>query len=241
MPDLKNRLVDAALPHVPFDGWSPATFRRAVEDAGVAPAQARSACPRGAVDLAVHFHRRDDEAMRQRVRSEDLSAMRYRDRVAHAVRVRLEIADAHKEAVRRGTTLFALPLYAADGTRGLWHTADAVWEALGDTSEDVNWYTKRATLAGVYGSTVLYWLGDQSDGYRETWAFLERRIDGIMGIEKAKGRLRASPLWNRAMAGPLGAALGRIRPPARVPRGDMPALWTKSAPPAVNEEPTPSG
>jgi ubiquinone biosynthesis protein COQ9 len=43
-----------------------------------------------------------------------------------------------------------LPMYAADGARAIWGTADAIWTALGDTSEDVNWYTKRATLSGVY-------------------------------------------------------------------------------------------
>lgn len=237
MTGLLDRLVEAALPHVPFDGWSPDTFRRAVEDAEVSPAQARTACPRGALDLAVAFHRRDDMAMVARVKAEDLSAMRYRDRVAHAVRTRLEIADANKEAVRRGIALFSLPPYAAEGTRALWGTADAVWTALGDTSDDVNWYTKRATLAGVYGSTVLYWLGDQSDGCQETWGFLDRRIDGVMAIEKAKGRLRSSPLWNRTMAGPMGSLLSRIRAPSRVPPSDLPGMWGPT-PPASGGSPS---
>ncbi|CUH40336.1 rpsU-divergently transcribed protein [Jannaschia seosinensis] len=223
-PDLKNRLIDAALPHVAFDGWSEATFRRAVADAGVPPARARTIFPRGAIDLALAFHRQGDDQMVEKLRGEDLTDMRYSDRVAHAVRTRIEIAGAHREAVRRGVTLFSLPIHAADGARAVWGTADAVWDALGDTSDDVNWYTKRATLSGVYSSVVLYWLGDQSDGDRETWAFLDRRIADVMRIEKAKAQARKSPLISRLMAGP-NAVLGRVRAPARSPRGDLPGLW----------------
>jgi ubiquinone biosynthesis protein COQ9 len=148
--------------------------------------------------------------------------MRFRDRVAAAVRFRLEAAE-DKEAVRRGTTLFSLPMYAADGARALWGTADAIWSALGDTSEDVNWYTKRATLSGVYASTVLYWLGDNSPGHAETWAFLDRRIDDVMQIEKVKARMRENPVLSRLMAGP-NWVLGHVRAPRRR-APDMPGSW----------------
>ncbi|MGB3554364.1 MAG: COQ9 family protein [Jannaschia sp.] len=224
MPDLKDRLLDAALSHVPFDGWSEATFRAAVREAGVTPAQARAAFPRGALDLALAFHRRGDDRMTDRLHGEDTSHMRYRDRVAHAVRMRVEIADENREAVRRGMTLFSLPMHAADGLRAMWGTVDAIWDALGDTSDDVNWYTKRATLSGVYSATILYWLGDQSEGNRETWAFLDRRIDDVMRIEKIKAQVRKSPLAGRLMAGP-NLLLDRIRAPAKMPRGDLPGLW----------------
>ncbi|WP_371155232.1 COQ9 family protein [Jannaschia sp. 2305UL9-9] len=224
MPDLKDRLIDAALSHVPFDGWSETAFRAAIADAGVTPAQARAAFPRGAVDLAMAFHMRGDARMIERLNAQDLGEMRFRDKVAHAVRTRLEIAAEDREAVRRGTTLFALPIHAADGARAVWGTADAIWTTLGDTSDDVNWYTKRATLSGVYSATVLYWLGDQSEGFRETWSFLDRRIDNVMQIEKFKAQARKSPLFSRLMAGP-NILLDRIRAPTSSPRNDLPGLW----------------
>ena len=224
MTDLKDRLIDAALPHVAFDGWTEATFRRAVEDAEVTPARARAAFPRGAVDLALAFHTRGDEELLRRLKAADLSEMRFRDRVAHAVRLRLEIAEANREAVRRGMTLFALPMHAPDGARAVWNTADAIWDGLGDTSQDVNWYTKRMTLSGVYSSTVLFWLGDQSDERRDTWDFLDRRIEDVMRIEKIKAQVRKSPVLSRLMAGP-NMVLDRIRAPIRPPRGDMPGMW----------------
>lgn len=195
--DVKTRLMQAALPHVPFDGWSEATFRAAARDAGVDLALARAHCPKGAVDLALAYHRAGDEAMAARLRAADLGSIRFRDRVAAAVRFRLEAAD--KEVVRRGATLFALPMHAADGARAVWGTADRIWTELGDTADDLNWYTKRATLAGVYAATVLYWLGDDSPDNQATWDFLDRRIAGVMQIEAMKARLRENPLTRPAM------------------------------------------
>ena len=224
MPDIKDRLIDAALMHVPFEGWSEAAFRAAVEDAEVSLAEARAAFPRGALDLALGFHERDDARMVRQLAGEDLGALRYRDRVAHAVRARIVLADENREAVRRGMTLFALPMHAADGTRAMWGTADAIWTALGDASQDVNWYTKRAILSGVYGSTVLYWLGDQSEGNRETWAFLDRRIEGVMRFEKTKAMVRENPVLSRMMAGP-NMILSRIRAPSRMPPDNLPGHW----------------
>ena len=142
--DTRDALLDAALNHVPFDGWGDATFRAAVQDADVDLALAKAVRPRGAIDLALAFHARGDRAMLDRLEREDLSDMRYRDKVATAVRFRLEECG-DREVVRRGVTLFALPHLAAEGAKAVWGTCDAIWDALGDTSDDFNWYSKRAT------------------------------------------------------------------------------------------------
>lgn len=207
-------LLDAALEHVPFDGWSQACFRAAVSDTGLEPGLARAICPRGAVDLALAFHARGDAAMLERLRTEDLSDLRFRDRIAAAVRFRLEAAG-DKEVVRRAATLFTLPTHAADGAGAVWGTCDLIWTALGDSSQDVNWYTKRATLAGVYSSTLLFWLGDDSPGHQATWDFLDRRIADVMLFEKFKARMQENPLLKPLMAGPNWLAR-QIRPPSRM-------------------------
>lgn len=217
-PAPADRLLDAALTHVPFDGWSEATFRAAIADSGIEAGLARALYPRGALDMALAYHRRGDAAMLRRLESTDLSALRFRDRIARAVRFRLEAVE-DRELVRRGMTLFALPQNAAEGTRALWCTADAIWTALGDTSDDVNWYTKRATLSGVYGSVVLYWLGDDSPGHAATWGFLDRRIDDVMQIEKVKADIRDNRIASALLAAPM-AVLGQIRAPRD--RGGMP-------------------
>ncbi len=206
----KGRILDAAVAHVPFDGWSETTFRAAAVDSGVADGVARALFPRGGVDLALAYHARGDAEMVARLAAMDLSALRFRDRIAKAVRTRLELAD--KELVRRGTTLFSLPQHAADGARAIWGTTDKIWTALGDTSTDLNWYTKRGTLTAVYGSTVLYWLGDGSLDHQASWDFLDRRIDQVMQFEKLKASLRENPLGKALLGGPL-KILERVRAP----------------------------
>ena len=62
-----------------------------------------------------------------------------------------------------------------------------MWRIAGDTSTDFNHYTKRMTLGAVYGSTLLAWLDDQSEGWTDTGAFLDRRIDDVMKIREVEG------------------------------------------------------
>ena len=216
--ELRESLLDAALMHVPFDGWSDATFHAAVQDAGADEVLARAVFPRGAVDLAVAYHKRGDALMLARLASEDLSGLRFSGKVAAALRFRLEAVD-DKEAVRRGTTLFALPQYAGDGVKLIWGTVDAIWEALGDSSEDLNWYTKRATLAGVYSASVLFWLGDDSLEHQASWDFVDRRIANVMQFEKLKAEARKNPFLKPFLSGPEWLA-GHVRKPAR--REDLP-------------------
>ncbi len=204
-------VLEAALPHVVFDGWSAATLDAAVSDSGVDVGLAAQVFPRGAIDLAVAFHMHGDQQLTQAMLATDMTNMRYRDRVAYGVCKRLEIAAPNREAVRRATTLFALPTHNADGAKAIWHTADTIWNALGDTSLDVNWYTKRATLSAVYSAALLFWLGDESGG-ADTDAFIARRVNDVMQFEKLKASVRDTALAKAFMAGP-GRILDGISAP----------------------------
>jgi ubiquinone biosynthesis protein COQ9 len=220
-----DRLLRAILPHVAFDGWSTKAFSAALAESGLSEAEALAAAPRGAIDLAIAFHRAGDRAMLESLAAADLSEMRFRDKVAAALRYRVEAMD-DREAVRRASALFALPQHAPEGAKLVWETADHIWTALGDTSRDVNWYTKRATLSGVWASTVLYWLGDQSPGAADTFAFIDRRIDNVMQIEKAKAGLRKNPL-TKPLMDLQSSILSRVRAPDPSKLDNLPGRWTR--------------
>ncbi|MDG1430267.1 MAG: COQ9 family protein [Paracoccaceae bacterium] len=222
-PDPRAALLEAAIGHVAFDGWSEDTLKLAATDCDIPLAEAAALFPRGALDLALGYHRSGDQKMIAKMAETDQSEMRYRDRVALAIRTRLELSD--KEAVRRGSTLFSLPQNAGDGAKAIWETADGIWKSLGDSSRDVNWYTKRMTLSAVYSSVVLYWLGDASDNNEETWAFLDRRIDNVMQFEKTKAQLRENPLVKSFMAGP-GKILDQITAPSGGGHENFPGYWS---------------
>lgn len=210
MEAAKSLILQAALPHAAFEGWSETTLQAALTDSGLAPGLARALFPRGGIDLAVAYHQQGDRAMTEALAATDLTALRYTARVALAIKLRLTGAD--KELVRRGTTLFSLPHHAPEGAKLIWATADAIWKALGDTSNDLNWYSKRATLSAVYSATVLFWLGDQSDDNAETWAFLDRRLANVTAFEKTKTAINNNPIAKALLAGPL-KLLDKIRAP----------------------------
>ncbi len=195
----KAELLEAILPHVPFDGWAKPAFDMAVSDSGMDAGVAKLICPRGALDLAVEYHRQGDRAMVKALEEADLGAMKFREKVAFALRARLEAVDP--ELVRRGAALFALPQNAATGTKLVWDTCDLIWTTLGDTSEDYNWYTKRMTLTGVYSASVLFWMGDESEDHAETWAFIDHRIGDVMQFEKVKGSVMKLPFLKTMLSG----------------------------------------
>lgn len=186
--ELRDRLLDAALVHVPFDGWTPAVLAAAARDCGVPHALALNAFPGGAAEMIEYWNQRSDERMLAALEARDLSALRYRDRVALAVRLRLE-SITQREAVRRGLSFLSLPQNAPLASRCLYRTVDAIWHGLGDRSTDFSFYTKRALLAGVYAATVLYWLDDRSEGSAATWAFLDRRIGDVLKITTLRQRV----------------------------------------------------
>ena len=189
MDSLRENLIDAALAHVPFDGWGDKAVLAAAKDLGVDPVVARNAFPGGAIEM-IEFHSLlADRRMVAEFGSTDRSELKLREKVALAVRLRLQANMAHREAIRRAVATLALPIHATLAARLLYRTVDAVWHAVGDRSTDYNFYTKRMLLAGVYSATVLFWINDKSADGAETWAFLDRRIADVMQIPKAMARL----------------------------------------------------
>ena len=219
-----EKLLEAILPHVVFDGWSETSFNAACADLNLTAEDAKLLCPRGAIDLAQAFHRAGDAAMVQAMSDADLSGFRYSEKVAQALKFRVAAMSEHREAVRRASSLFALPQNTGEGAKLIWETADHVWKALGDTSEDVNWYTKRATLSAVWAAVVLFWLGDESEDSVSTSAFIDRRIEDVMRIEKAKAAFRENPL-TRPLASFQSSLLSGIRAPSDREVDDLPGRW----------------
>lgn len=190
----KRMVLDAALPHVLFDGWNDTLLENAITRSGVDAGLAQQAFPRGVIDLLVYFHCDGDKKMIEAYQRHARGDLKIRESVTLALRLRLEALRDQRDAVRRASSFFAVPSRQAEGAELIWQTCDKIWRLLGDQSDDLNWYTKRASLAVVYTSTVLYWLGDNTAESVDTWAFLDRRIADVMKIEQAKAKLKNSPL-----------------------------------------------
>jgi ubiquinone biosynthesis protein COQ9 len=192
-----------------FDGWTTAAVDSAAFAEGVDPAVARLAAPGDAIGLIDLYGQGVDRALEQALPADQLAATKIRDRIRSLVWERLRIQEPAKEAIRRALAILAMPQNLPAAARLSWRSADVMWRLAGDTATDYNHYSKRAILSAVYGSTLLAWLGDDSEGSAATAAFLDRRIDEVMRFEKWKGSLGARERPS------LTRFLGRLRYPPR--------------------------
>ena len=202
---LRERLIEALLPEVAFDGWSRAALRRAAVRAGIPSAEALALFPGGPASLVAEFSRWADRKMLDRLENEALDDLPTRERIALAIETRLDIVAPWREAVRRAMSTLAMPQHAPLGARLLYETIDGIWYAAGDKATDFSFYTKRASLAAIYAATILYWLDDRSPDFLETRGFLARRLEDAGRLGRARAQLAAA-------AGRLPNPLRLVRP-----------------------------
>jgi ubiquinone biosynthesis protein COQ9 len=207
---LRRELALAVGENAVFDGWTKAAVNAAAGQLGVDPVQARLAMPKTQAGMIEIYVQEVDRALETYFTPERLSALKIREKIRALVWRRFEIMAPAREAVRRALAVLAMPQNVPLALRIGWRTADLMWRIAGDTSTDFNHYTKRMTLGAVYGSTLLVWLDDQSEGWTETAAFLDRRIDDVMRFEKFKAEWRGS---SERLS--VSRFLGRLRYPPR--------------------------
>ena len=184
---LRNQIIDAALSHIPFDGWSAASLSMAAADCGVSEAELNALFPAGVPDAIAAYGTFADQKMvaafLDRYKT-DLAVMPVHLKIRALIVIRLEQAAPHKEVVRRTLAVLARPPHAKLAAKMLYNTVDEMWRAAGDTATDYNFYTKRATLSAVYSATLLAFLSDNSPDMAKTEAFLDRRLADIARIPK---------------------------------------------------------
>lgn len=179
-----------ATPLAPFEGWNQRTLGIAAQNAGYKRTDVIRVFPGGAIQAAEALLTYYNQAMAETLAGYHLENMKIRERITAAIRLKLELMAQDREALRKIYALLAIPYNLPVALKHLYQTVDTIWYAIGDTSTDFNFYTKRLTLAGVYSATMLHWLDDKSAGFDATWAFLDRRINEVMMIEKAKHKFK---------------------------------------------------
>ena len=170
----RDAALDALTATHPFPGWTTAALQL------VAGPDADLLFPGGPIDMVESWTDLADRRM------QPSPAERLPARVRAIIALRLLTSRTQKDAVRRGLAVLATDPPAA--ARTLARTIDTVWHVAGDRSVDWNWYSKRAILAGVYATTLLYWLRDDSEEDEATLAFLDRRLAGVGRIGRLRGK-----------------------------------------------------
>lgn len=184
-----------ALAHVPSMGWGWPALAAALREDGMTAEAARLEAellfPGGAVDMVETFIDLADREMAGIAAEPEFAALRTTAKVRRLVLGRLEGLVPHRVAVRRSLAVLALPRHACIAAATLARTVDEIWHLAGDKAADFSWYTKRALLAGVYTTTLLYWLRDDDEDMAATGDFLDRRLAGVGRIGKLRGQVES--------------------------------------------------
>ena len=190
MADTRLSLLNVMLQTVAFDGWNDSSFIHAAQTLGINKEEAYRLFPAGTEGVVSLFIAQADALMEQEMSKPEIQSLKIPQKIRHAILWRLDYFAPHREAMRRTISFYSLPMNAAQGLKTLYHTVDTIWHAAGDTALDFSFYTKRATLAMLYSSTLLVWLDDTSENHAETIGFLDRRLDNIRAFGKLKYDLK---------------------------------------------------
>ena len=182
--ELKDDIIINALKNINFDGWSKKSILTGFNSQNKDEEMYNELFPNGIIDAIIHFADIADRQMLQGHLREDFKDQRIPEKIKNLLMSRFEFLNPYKEAVRRSVAILALPNNSKIAIKSLYNTTDKIWSAAGDQSTDISFYTKRASLAGVYSSTFMYWLGSTDPDLQKVDEFIDRRLANINFIGK---------------------------------------------------------
>ncbi|MEQ9116195.1 MAG: COQ9 family protein [Rickettsiales bacterium] len=193
----KRKFLLEVLKELPFSEWGVPLFHKAEINAGMSKNQHVLLYPAGVTDVVKSYEEYADELMLQKLaKVKDFQKAKIRDKIKYAVKFRLDNSLKNSKLIIAKTKDY----YKArinnypEVLQSSWYTVDKMWQFAGDTSTDYNYYTKRSLLFGVYNSTILYYLQDESKDHAATWDFLDSRINDVLKIGSFKKHLNISSI-----------------------------------------------
>ncbi|MEL6285671.1 MAG: COQ9 family protein [Pseudomonadota bacterium] len=176
--ELRHTWLQHLLPRAADEGWTNAAAKAAADDAGLSLGEQALAAPLGVRDLLRAFFDGAEDEAKAVIAAADLAALKVHEKVAIGVRAWLDVLEPYRGAVAKASARGMLPWGTADAAGRTWSVANMVWTAIGDTSDDYNYYSKRALLASTIAPIVLYWLRDPEPDRLDV--FIAARLRGAM-------------------------------------------------------------
>jgi len=197
--EIRTKFLDAALDEVVTHGWSKAALTAAVTKLGHPSVVA--GLVGGVEEMVVHHCRKSNKLLDDWMAEEvgRLTAGGSKLPIGKFVRscvvqrLSYNIPYLRAGVWAQGLALLAQPGWAGTGVELGQEVCDDIWYRAGDTSHDMNWYTKRVTLGMVMAATEVFMVQDSSEGFRDTWDFLDRRLEDlslIPSISKVPGDIK---------------------------------------------------
>ncbi|KAL6878462.1 hypothetical protein ACP4OV_012632 [Aristida adscensionis] len=184
----QEKVLRAALLH-PRMGWSESAMVAGARDVGVSPAIV-GAFPRkeaALVEITIFFM---DDCLQQLMdridagEGEELKNLILSERLSKLVRMRLEMQAPYISKWPQALSIQSQPANVSTSLKQRAVLVDEIWHAAGDAGSDIDWYVKRTVLGGIYSTSEVYMLTDNSPEFRDTWTFVNRRIKDALDLQK---------------------------------------------------------
>ncbi|XP_054862333.1 ubiquinone biosynthesis protein COQ9, mitochondrial isoform X2 [Amphiprion ocellaris] len=222
---LQSRILTAALEFVPLHGWSMEAIAAGAETLGLSSAST-GMFYNGAGDLVLHFIAHCNSQLTEilaeqhkQVQLGQAEPKKTADFLREAVETRLRMYIPYIETWPQAMSILLLPHNIPDSLKHLSSMVDDIWYYAGDRSTDVsgsslnvrpttsqmNWYTKRAVLTGIYNTTELVMLQDSSPDFQDTWSFLDNRIQDVVNMASSAKQVQST--GEAVVQGLMGAAV----------------------------------
>ena len=112
----------------------------------------------------------------------DLSKLGLIGRLKTGIKARLSYQIPYNNHWSSAMAIGLHPYHLSQTLYRIHKISDHLWYVAGDDSLDYNWYTKRLALSSVYTSTELYMVQDNSTDFKNTWEFLDSRLNNIITV-----------------------------------------------------------
>ena len=189
---IRESILSASLKFVPGYGWTKHAVEAGTESLGY-PTVTAGVISDPDISL-IHYHYRvsnekliklmKKEMEEQKASGQEVKVTKF---LKKSIEQRLIMNVPYMSRWAEALAIMTYPQNAPNSlTLGL-ELVDSMWHVGGDTNVDMSWYSKRLILLGIYKTTELAMMQDQSDGYLDTWAFLDRRFDDSKNLQELLG------------------------------------------------------
>ncbi|XP_076905641.1 uncharacterized protein LOC143561433 [Bidens hawaiensis] len=179
------RVIQASLQHVIRLGWSEAAMIAGARDVGVSPSIV-GAIPRKEAALVEYFM---DECLQKLIDTIDSGELQLQDlvaseRIAKLIKFRLQMQAPYISKWPQALSIQAQPANVSTSFKQRAMLVDEFCHAANDEGSGVDWYLKRTVIGGVYSTTEIYMLTDNSTDFNDTWTFLNERLRDAFDLKK---------------------------------------------------------
>ena len=189
-----EKLVLGMLLNIPFDGLQWEALYRAAEDLKIYKnpltnenkIELKNFFENDLVNTIKAFNDYLDDKMEDSFSKTKKNKQRMPEKIKSLILNRISASLDFKDGIVSSLGFMSLPQNSKPSLKMLYNTCDRIWRVSGDQSTDFSFYTKRLILSGVYSSTLMYWIQDDTGDLKSTEDFLNRRLEDVSKIGKAK-------------------------------------------------------